>query len=183
MRVFATTPGTSTDRRFRSISPRRPEVIEGPLSSMVINRGEPWTCCKASVPMLASPVPQVVRVIPILRIFSVEKAREYYLEYAGFRLDWEHRFEPNGPLYMQVSRDGLVLQLSEHYGDGSPGTCFQVEYRGVEALHAELSAKSYPYWRPGITKSFHGTPQLTLLDPFGNKLYLAEPGATPPQSP
>jgi ribosomal-protein-alanine N-acetyltransferase len=76
---------------------------------------------------------------------------------------------------MQVSRDGLVLHLSEHYGDGSPGTSFQVTFEGVRELHAELSAKSYPYWRPAIDKTFWGTEQLNLLDPFGNKIALCEP--------
>lgn len=114
-------------------------------------------------------------VIPVLRIFSVDKAREFYVDYAGFTVDWEHRSGADSPLYMQVSRDGLVLHLSEHYGDGSPGTCFHVEYRGVKALHGELSAKNYPYWRPGITESFRGGPQLTLVDPFGNKIYFVEP--------
>ena len=61
------------------------------------------------------------RTVPIFRIFSEEKAKEFYLGFLGFRLDWEHRFEPGMPLYMQVSRDGLVLHLSEHHGDGSPG--------------------------------------------------------------
>ena len=118
---------------------------------------------------------RTVRVIPILRIFSVEKAREFYLDYAGFHLDWEHRFEPTAPLYMQVSRNGLVVHLSEHYGDGSPGTSFQVDFEGVNELHAELSARNYPYWRPGVTATFWGTPRLVLLDPFGNKLQLCEP--------
>src|SRR6185295_19052023 len=31
------------------------------------------------------------------------------------------RFEPDLPLYMQVSRDRCVLHLSEHHGDCSPG--------------------------------------------------------------
>jgi hypothetical protein len=114
------------------------------------------------------------RVIPIFRIFSVEKAREFYLDYAGFHLDWEHRFDENAPVFMQVSRDGLVIHLSEHYGDGSPGNVFKVEVRGVVELHAELSAKKYGYWRPGLTKSFTGADQLVLLDPFGNKLILIE---------
>ena len=118
---------------------------------------------------------RTLQVVPILRIFSVEKAREFYLDYAGFHLDWEHRFEPTAPLYMQVSRDGLVLHLSEHYGDGSPGTHFQVTFQGVRDLHAELSAKGYPHWRPGITGTFWGTEQLNLLDPFGNKISLCEP--------
>jgi catechol 2,3-dioxygenase-like lactoylglutathione lyase family enzyme len=118
---------------------------------------------------------RTVQVIPILRIFSIEKAREFYLDYAGFHQDWEHRFEPTAPLYMQVSRDGLVLHLSEHYGDGSPGTRFQVTFTGVRALQAELSAKDYPYWRPGLSKSFWGGDQLNLLDPFGNRINLCEP--------
>ena len=123
---------------------------------------------------------RTLRVIPILRIFSVEKAREFYLDYAGFHLDWEHRFEPTAPLYMQVSRDGLALHLSEHYGDGSPGTNFQVDFEGVKELHEELSAKNYPYWRPGITETWWTTPRLVLLDPFGNKLQLCEPKPADP---
>ena len=119
--------------------------------------------------------PRTDQVIPILRIFSVEKAREFYLDYAGFHLDWEHRFEPGLPVYIQVSREGLVLHLSEHHGDGSPGTRFQVTYQGVRELHAELSAKKYNYWRPGLTETFWGTDQLNLLDPFGNKISLCEP--------
>ena len=109
--------------------------------------------------------PRALQVIPILRIFSIEKAREFYLDYAAFHLDWEHRFEPTG----------LVLQLSEHYGDGSPGTHFKVTFEGVRELHAELSAKNYPYWRPGITETFWWTDQLNLLVPFGNRISLCEP--------
>jgi hypothetical protein len=56
------------------------------------------------------------RTIPILRIFDVGKAREFYVDYLGFAVDWEHRFEPTLPVYMQVSRAGLVLHLSEHHG-------------------------------------------------------------------
>ena len=38
--------------------------------------------------------------IPVLRIFSVDKAREFYMDFLGFSLDWEHRFSPDLPLYM-----------------------------------------------------------------------------------
>jgi len=117
------------------------------------------------------------RVIPILRIFSIEKAREFYLDYLGFHLDWEHRFDDNAPRYAQVSRDGLVLHLSEHYGDGSPGTAFKVTVEGVRALHAELAAKKYGYWRPGLNRTFYGALQLKILDPFGNQLFLEEPNS------
>jgi ribosomal-protein-alanine N-acetyltransferase len=116
---------------------------------------------------------QIVRVIPILRIFDVAKAREFYLDYLGFTVDWEHRYEPELPLYMQVSRDGLVLHLSEHYGDGTPGSTVYVEMQGIEAFHAEISAKKYGYLRPGLDEG-HGKngKGVNLTDPFGNRLRL-----------
>jgi len=78
--------------------------------------------------------------IPIFRIFSEEKAREFYLGFLGFTLDWEHRFEPDMPIYMQVSRGPLVLHLSEHHGDATPGSTAYVRMRGVRVYHAEISA-------------------------------------------
>src|SRR5580765_7873563 len=66
-------------------------------------------------------------VTPILRIFDEAKAREFYVEFLGFKVDWEHRFEPGLPLYMQVSKDDCVLHLSEHFGDGSPGAHIRIE--------------------------------------------------------
>jgi len=65
---------------------------------------------------------EVGRVVPIVRIFDEDRAREFYLGYLGCRVDWEHRFDGEGPLYMQVSRGALVLHLSEHHGDGSRDT-------------------------------------------------------------
>ena len=127
--------------------------------------------------------PRALRVIPILRIFSIEKAREFYLDDLASRFDWEHRFDETAPLYMQISRDGLVRHLSEHSGDGSPGACFQVDFEGVHELDAELSRKNYPYWRPGITETFWATPRLNLVDPFGNQIHLCEPKASLREAP
>jgi catechol 2,3-dioxygenase-like lactoylglutathione lyase family enzyme len=81
------------------------------------------------------------RTTPILRIFDEAKAREFYVDFLGFKVDWEHRFEPDLPLYMQVSRDGCVLHLSEHHGDACPGAAIRVETRGLSALHQELLGK------------------------------------------
>ena len=51
---------------------------------------------------------------------------------------------------MQVSGGNLVLHLSEHHGDGSPGANIRVEMIGVEDLHREIAAKNYRYIRPGL---------------------------------
>lgn len=69
---------------------------------------------------------QFMSVVPILRIFDVAKADEFYQGFLGFKVDWDHRFDDNAPLYRQVSRGDLVLHLSEHHGDGSPGARLRV---------------------------------------------------------
>ncbi|MEU8913880.1 MULTISPECIES: glyoxalase superfamily protein [Streptomyces] len=116
------------------------------------------------------------RTVPVFRIFDVAKAHEFYLDYLGCTVDWEHRFEPGMPLYTQVSRGALVLHLSEHHGDATPGSTVYTELTGVRALHAELAGKNYPYLRPGLEQDEIGT-SLTLTDPFGNRLRFNEPGA------
>ena len=85
-----------------------------------------------------------LRTVPILRSYDEAKAREFYVDWLGFSVDWEHRFEPNAPLYMQVSRDGIAFHISEHHGDGSPGSHVRVEIRGVREFYAELIARKYP---------------------------------------
>jgi uncharacterized glyoxalase superfamily protein PhnB len=108
--------------------------------------------------------------VPILRSFDEAKAREFYVDYLGFAVDWEHRFEPGAPLYMQVSRDGCVLHLSEHHGDASPGASLRIEVPELDRLHAELSAKSYTGANPGIEAQPWGTRDMTVTDPFGSRL-------------
>jgi hypothetical protein len=99
---------------------------------------------------MPTPVPAVAKTVPILRIFSIEKAKEFYVDYVGFKIDWEHRFGDNFPLYMQVSLGALVLHLSEHHGDACPGSAVRVEVTGLRAFHEHLSAKDYRYLKPGV---------------------------------
>jgi len=114
------------------------------------------------------------KTIPILRLFSVEKTREFYLGFLGFKVEWEHRFEPTLPLYMQVSRGDLVLHLTEHHGDCTPGAKVFVEMTGVAELHAELTAKNYNYLRPGLEREAWGATTLTVTDPCMNRIIFVE---------
>jgi uncharacterized glyoxalase superfamily protein PhnB len=107
---------------------------------------------------------------PILRIFDEEKAREFYVDFLGFKVDWEHRFEPGTPLYMQISKGECVIHLSEHFGDGAPGARMRIETNELDAFHAELIAKRYKYARPGVEDMPWGTRDMSISDPFGNKL-------------
>ena len=111
--------------------------------------------------------------IPIIRIFSVEKALEFYLGFLGFTLDWEHRFGENFPLYAQVARAGLRLHLSEHHGDGSPASATFIPMSGIDTFHRELLGRDYPYAKPGISDDPWGR-GVEVIDPFGNHLRFCE---------
>ncbi len=114
------------------------------------------------------------RTIPILRIFDVDKAKGFYLGFLGFKVDWEHRFTEDSPVYMQISRGSLVLHLTEHHGDCCPGARVFVDMTGIEEYHREITAKDYKYMRPGIGKAFYNAKCTEVIDPFGNRLTFNE---------
>src|SRR5438445_4155451 len=93
--------------------------------------------CEKSKPM---PL-KVLETIPILRIFDVGKAKEFYCGFLGFTVDWEHRFDEKAPVYMQISRAGCVVHLSEHHGDCCPGSTVFLRVTGLDEYHREISAK------------------------------------------
>jgi hypothetical protein len=37
------------------------------------------------------------RTIPVLRMFDASKAREFYIDYLGFKVEFEARFHDNAP--------------------------------------------------------------------------------------
>ena len=117
---------------------------------------------------------QLSQPIPIVRIMDEAKAREFYVDFLGFKVDWEHRFGDNTPLYMQVSRSGCVLHLSEHYGDAVPGGALRIACDDLEALQQELIQKKYKYARPGIQEQPWAR-EVSIKDPFGNRLVFSQP--------
>ncbi|MRG44141.1 VOC family protein [Chitinophaga sp. SYP-B3965] len=116
------------------------------------------------------------KVIPVLRIFDYAKAKEFYIDWLGFSIEWEHRFEENFPIYMQVKKGGIVLHLTEHHGDCSPGSKVFIETTGVTEYHRQLSEKDYRYNKPGLEQAFWNAPCMEVTDPFGNKLLFTEKG-------
>jgi catechol 2,3-dioxygenase-like lactoylglutathione lyase family enzyme len=115
--------------------------------------------------------------IPILRTFDEAKAREFYVDFLGFTMDWEHRFAPELPLYCQVSRSACLLHLSGHHGDATPGSALRIEVEALDELQAELTAKNYRYARPGIEQQPWGR-DMSITDPFGNRLIFSELSGT-----
>ncbi|HEY1753641.1 MAG TPA: glyoxalase superfamily protein [Caulobacteraceae bacterium] len=136
------------------------------------------TLCGAAPTAIADDGVSFDPPIPILRMFDVAKAKAFYVDLLGFRVDWEHRFEPGFPLYMQVSRGGMRLHLSEHHGDGTPGTVVWINVTGLDALHAELHARgSRAGIEPGPAADMR---VLHVWDPFGSVIRFAETQARAP---
>ena len=109
------------------------------------------------------------RTVPIFHIHGYEEAKAFYVDWLGFKIDWEFRFEPAFPVYMQVSRGGLVLHLSEHKGgDPGPAMC-HVDVDDLDALMAEWKSR-----RPDFIQEVELAPwnakHVSLKDPFGNML-------------
>ena len=111
---------------------------------------------------------------PILRIFDEQKAREFYCEFLGFAIDWEHRFEPDTPLYMQISKNGCILHLSEHHGDSCPGTALRIQTDELDNFHQQLKEKKYKNARPGVNETPWGSRDMPIHDPFGNRLIFTD---------
>lgn len=93
----------------------------------------------------------------------------------GFRVDREYRGEE--PLCMQMSLDGILLHLSEHRGDAAVGAAVRRHTDSIEAYAETLAARELP---PGVAEPFPGVAEhpwgsldMLLVDPFGNRLVIA----------
>ena len=114
------------------------------------------------------------QAIPIFRIFDEIKAKEFYINFLGMSIDWEHRFAPGMPIYIQVSKANLVFHLSEHSGDCTPGSKVFVNTSDIDLLYKELAVKFYKYNKPEIEVASWGDRTLTLTDPFSNRILFNE---------
>ena len=114
--------------------------------------------------------------IPVFRVFDAALARKFYVDWLGFTVDWEHQTNPPaGPRYLQVSRGGLSLHLSEHHGDCTPGAKAMVNIDDVEALHRELQTRPNPFMNPGVETMPWNARVMEVTDPFGNRLCFNQP--------
>jgi hypothetical protein len=90
--------------------------------------------------------------IPLLRILDEAKAKEFYIDLLGFKIDWGNR--ASGALFMQVSLDECVLHLSEHRGDACPGAAVKLHTDKIEEYVEQLVAKKYS---PGVAEQDPGS--------------------------
>jgi catechol 2,3-dioxygenase-like lactoylglutathione lyase family enzyme len=117
--------------------------------------------------------------IPILRIYDEAKALEFYRDFLGFSVDWRVG-GGDVPVYMQLSLGACRLQLSEHFGDGTPGSKLKIRTDDLPSFQADLLAKQYRHARPGLLEQDWEEREMPIDDPFQNVLIFFEP--TPPKA-
>ncbi|WP_433214896.1 glyoxalase superfamily protein [Microtetraspora malaysiensis] len=104
-------------------------------------------------------------VIPILHVKDAAAAVAWY-DRLGFTQQWEHRFEPGLPTFVEIARGRVKLFLSEHKGDARPDTLVYLRVRDIDAVADEfgIQVKDAPWAR-----------EIELRDPDGNRLRVGTP--------
>ena len=120
-------------------------------------------------------MPQMKPAIPLLRIFDEAKARDFYVGFLGFEVEFEHRFGEEFPIYISVVSGECVLHLTEHHGDATPGAHVRIGISGLDDHCRRLAEANYRFAKPGPPQATDwGTREATVTDPFGNRLTFVE---------
>lgn len=111
-------------------------------------------------------------VIPQLRMTNAQRSLAFYVDGLGFVVDWEHRFEPGFPLFVQLTRAGQSIFLTEHTGDCKPGGAVYFIVPDVDACFEDFKSRGMAPYAPPEDMPW-GTREMQLRDPDGNRLRFA----------
>jgi hypothetical protein len=115
---------------------------------------------------------EIKSAIPVLRMFDEAKAKAFYLDYLGFEVDWESRFTPTAPLYMQIRLGGAIIHLNGHANEDAPISQVNIPVLGLQKYCDYLTAKGVGYPKPSVVDPrYQGrNTDMNIDDPFGNEL-------------
>lgn len=109
-------------------------------------------------------------MIPALRITDYSKSKAFYVEGLGFQIDWEHRFEPHFPVFVQISKDDMTIYLTEHADDCQIGGLIHFFVPNVDNWYNELKDNKDINIIEPPNESLEELRMMTLVDPDGNQL-------------
>jgi catechol 2,3-dioxygenase-like lactoylglutathione lyase family enzyme len=118
--------------------------------------------------------------VPVIRVSSLDEARPFYEGFLGFQFDWGF---PEGGTYAQISRSGVMLHLNSEPQRLTGTSGMLVRMSGLDALHAELTAKAGRFAPGEITFTRWDSRVFHVIDPFGNGIQFWEnnpPGVAQP---
>jgi catechol 2,3-dioxygenase-like lactoylglutathione lyase family enzyme len=115
-------------------------------------------------------------IIPTVKCARIATSVAFYTEVLDFRVreEWSVLTDPG---FAWLEREGHVINLSSHAGDGVPGQAVVVEVADVDALFAGFRARGLdPSGKPdspvhqGPLDQTWGTREFYADDPDGNVL-------------
>ena len=122
---------------------------------------------------------QTGSLIPVLRMSEEAAAKAFYVDFLGFEIEWEHRFEdsPESPLYMQIRLGQAVIQLNGHAKPDTPPAELRTLVRGVQAFCNHLRSIESKIPKPSVVDPRYSgkNTDMNLIDPFENYLFFWEP--------
>ncbi len=110
------------------------------------------------------------KVIPSFRITDYTASKAFYVDQMGFKVDWEHRFEPDFPVFVQITKDDMTLYLTEHTGDCQTGGLIHLFVPNVDNWYDELKIKKDIHITSPPNEDIEGLRMMTVTDPDGNQL-------------
>ena len=119
-----------------------------------------------------SEIEMMQTVTPQFRITDARRSIAFYVGGLGFTIDWEHRFEPGFPVFMQLTREGQSIFLTEHAGDCEVGGAAYFVVPDVDACHAEFVSRGVAISEPPSDVPW-GPREMLVTDPDGNRLRFA----------
>lgn len=116
-------------------------------------------------------------VIPQLRVTSMAASLPFYRDGMGFAVDWQHQFEPGFPLFLQLTREGQTIFLTEHTGDCQVGGAVYFKVADVDACYRDFDARGIVTVEAPDNTPW-GSREMAVRDPDGNRLRFATHAAT-----
>lgn len=121
------------------------------------------------------------RVIPALRTTDYARSKAFYIDGLGFRVESEHRFEPDFPVFATLIRDGMTIYLTAHQGDCQVGGLVHFVVDDVDADYAEFLCNGVAVCEPP-NDDLPRLRMMTVVDPDGNQLRFFTRTETPRDS-
>ena len=110
--------------------------------------------------------PTIDNIIPVLGVGSYEETVSHYVEWLGFKVDWEYR-EEQLPFVISITRDGFSFMLAE--SETSNGSWTTIYVSDLEEMSEELNSR-----RSNSVKIELYPPndiaQIHVIDPWKNLL-------------
>ena len=116
--------------------------------------------------------PTIDNIVPVLGVGSYEETVSHYVEWLGFKVDWEYR-EEQLPFVISITRDGFSFMLTEldtsSESETSTGSWTTIYVSDLEAMSEELNSR-----RSNSVKIELYPPndiaQIHVIDPWKNLL-------------